>query len=388
MSVRPTHGGNGEAEDAAAPIAHGGDRWRRHGAAADRAVAWLRRGSVPLSVLGLCLALAVGWGIALASGSPTSVGRHVFYVPVVLGAARFGLRGALVTGAVATLLAGPLGPGGAQTGMWLTRGAFFVGIGAIVAAFTVARKRTTAREVELAEGERRLRDQRAALIQTISHEFRTPLTIIHGVAETLVERQEWLTEPLRPLVPALHRAERRLSDMVGVVLAASEELGDDLEQTTVEVAPLVQEIAEELGDGAAHRVQVTVASGSGRLATSRTHARLLLRCLVENAIRFSGPAEPVLVCVEAAEDRTTITIRDRGEGVDPGFVERAFEPFTQADSSTARQHGGLGLGLYAARQLARRLGGDVDVRPAGEGGTLAVVQLPQRRETDRTGAPR
>ncbi len=276
----------------------------------------------------------------------------------------------------------------APSDTWTARLVFLIGVGAVVAALTVVGDRTAAREVEVTREERRLYDQRAALVQTISHEFRTPLTIIHAVAETLMERQELLAEPLRPLAPALHRAERRLSNMVEAVLAAADELGDDVEQEAVEVAPLVREIAEELGSGAAERVRVAVAPGSGRPVTSRPHARLLLRCLVDNAIRFSGPDDPVDVRVETGDERTTIAIRDWGVGIDPGFVGRAFEPFTQADSSTVRQHGGLGLGLYTARHLARRLGGEVDLRPAEEGGSLAVVRLPQRREADRTGAPR
>lgn len=386
VGTRSPDGGTGEAEDTEAQTHPG--RGRRDEATTDRSVAWLRRRSVPLSVLGLALALAVSWAIAVVSGSPTSVGRHVFYVPVVLGAARFGYRGALLTGGAATLLAGPLVPGGAPVEMWLTRGAFLVAIGMIVAGLTSAAERTRTREIELAEGEQRLRDQRAALIQTVSHEFRTPLTIIRGVAETLVNHQMSLAEPFRPLASALYRAERRLSDMVGVVLAAADALDDQLERTTIEVEPLVREVAAELGSQAAQRVNVRVAPDSERLSTSPTHARLLLRCLLDNAVRFSGPGDPVDVYVRTVDGQLTITIRDQGEGVDLAFIERAFDPFTQADSTTLRRHGGLGLGLYTARQLARRLGGDVDVRPAEEGGSIAVVELPQRRVLDLTDTPR
>lgn len=341
-----------------------------------------------LSVLGLGLALGVCWAIAVASGSPTSVGRHVFYVPVVLGAARFGFRGALWTGVVAALLAGPLVPGGAPAEIWLVRAGFFLGIGGIVAAFSVTPERTTHREVELAERERRLQEQRTALIQTVSHEFRTPLTIIHGVSETLMQRQAALDARLRPLAGALYRAERRLSDMVAVVLAAADALGDPLQQEPVDLEPLVREVVEDLGPDVAQRVVLDL--GGGRVVTSRTHARLLLRCLLDNAIRFSGPDDPVDVSATVDGRLARITIRDRGQGVDPAFVERAFEPFTQEDSSTLRTRGGLGLGLYTARQLARRLGGDVEVRPAddGCGGSVAIVELPRRRETDRVGIPR
>lgn len=388
LSVRPTDEGTGETEDGTAGVRGRGDGGHRRETTTDRSIAWLRRRSASLSVLGLAVTLAVGWAIAVASGSPTSVGRHVFYVPVVLGAARFGYRGALLAGVAAALLAGPLVPGGAPAELWLTRGAFLVAIGMIVAGLTTATARARAREAVLAEDEQRLHDQRMALIQTVSHEFRTPLTIIRGVAETVMKHQMSLAEPLRPLSSALYRAERRLSDMVGVVLAAADALGERLEQTTIEVEPLVREIAAELGSRAAERVNVRVAPDSNHLSTSRTHARLLLRCLLDNAIRFSGPGDPVDVCVRAVEGGLRITIRDHGVGVDPAFVERAFEPFTQADSSTLRQHGGLGIGLYTARQLARRLGGDVDVRPVEEGGSIAVVELPQRRGLDRPDALR
>lgn len=348
-SEQPLNGGHDRTGGGGAPVRHGGDGRRRDGAAGDHPIAALRRQPVSLSALGLGLVLGLGLAV-WALGAWLGLGLLAPLVAVIV--------------ALAALVVASVG--------WSERSSAV----------------SAERERDLARRERRLAQQRTALIQTVSHEFRTPLTIIHGVAETLSERQDMMDPQLRPLASALYRAERRLSDMVAVVLAAADALTDPLEQAPVDIEPLILEIAADLEDGAARRVEVTVGDRAEQLVTSRSHCRLLLRLLLDNALRFSDAGQPVNVSASLVDDRATITIRDRGDGVDPAFIERAFEPFTQADNTTLREHGGLGLGLYTARQLARRLGGDVDVRPAEGSGSVAIVTLPQRREADHSDAPR
>lgn len=360
-----------------------------------------RRWWVAVGLVGIGLVAA--WGLALSSGSLTAVSRHWFYLPVVLAAVRFGLRGALITGAAAGLLAGPavFTAEGAATayGVWVTRGAFFLVVGVSVAGLVGVVRESQQQAVALAEQGKRLAYQRAALIQTVSHEFRTPLTILHGGIQTLEARQDQVAERLRPLIASLGRAERRLDQMVSVVLGAADALDAsqrlDAEPASLEV--LVGTVTASLDrPDASERVTLDIDPDADQVVTVPGYLQLALRCVIDNALRFSPSDRPVTVNASRDNAAVVIGVHDEGPGIDRDFLDEMFEPFTQADSSSQRAHGGLGIGLFTARKVVERLGGSIHVSEAdphgtvggdGEGTTVQIV-LPQRRETDQAGCVR
>jgi signal transduction histidine kinase len=176
--------------------------------------------------LTVALALGVSWLVSYALGGAGRVPPHWFYIPILLASARFGLVGSAVTAAAAGILAGPFLPldvanGTAQNVIDRTgRAGFFMGIGLVMGAVIVRLKASLAREVELARKERDLAVHKASVIATVSHEFRTPLTIILGVTKTL-DHQAMVSEPARPLLDSLTTAGQRLGHLVGTVLAAA-----------------------------------------------------------------------------------------------------------------------------------------------------------------------
>ncbi|MDX1657487.1 MAG: HAMP domain-containing sensor histidine kinase [Nitriliruptorales bacterium] len=345
----------------------------------------IERGPAWLAIALTALALAGCWWIALESGSQIAVTRHWFYVPVVYGAIRFGALGAGTTAVVAGLLSGPLvfTVDGTDPALWATRTGFFLLVGLLVAGLvTVVRERITT-TLQALERERELAEQRAALMQTVSHEFRTPLTVIRGVMETLQQRPDAVADAFRPLIASAARAERSLSEMVAVVLAAADatEQIQHLQQEPVAMPALLEDVTSSLAHGA-HRVVTDVRPGAERIVTSPAHLRLALRELVTNALRFTPPSEPVEVWVAREEPHVKIRVRDHGEGIDPADVDAAMQPFVQLDPSTTRQFGGLGMGLFTARRLTEGLGGELTLRPAPTGGLDAIVTLPQQRASD------
>ena len=102
----------------------------------------------------------------------------------------------------------------------------------------------------------------------------------------------------------------------------------------------------------------------------------MLLNLVANAVKFTSAGEVVLG-MEDADGDVMLRVRDTGVGIAPENLERIFEPFWQADQGLAREHGGSGLGLSVARQLARLLGGDVTVRSAPGSGSTFSFRLPK-----------
>jgi CheY-like chemotaxis protein len=98
---------------------------------------------------------------------------------------------------------------------------------------------------------------------------------------------------------------------------------------------------------------------------------------VSNAIKFSEPGGRVAVSVRRDSDEVAIDVADAGVGIDPEFLPYVFDRFRQADSSSARRHGGLGLGLAIARQLVELQGGTITVASGGAGrGATFTVHLP------------
>lgn len=340
-----------------------------------------------LMAAGVAVTLGVAYALALSSASAVAVSRHVFYLPVVLAAARFGTTGALAAGGTAAVLAGPLAPGEPAPGLWLLRGSFLLGVGLLVAVLVAAVREAARREVEVAEHERNLARQRAGLIQSVSHQFRTPLTVIYGVTETLLGRSGAVDASFRPLLEGLARSTRKLDELVSVVLAAAgSSARAEARERPVPVHRLIDDALRSIPH-ATGRVEVSVTDDVETLVTVPDHVHVVLRCLLDNALRFSEAQ--VDVHVDLRHEHLVIDVRDRGEGIDPGSAERAFQPFARCGAGDADPDPGLGLGLFAARNLARGLGGDVALTtPQGTCGAVARIVLPQRRTTDRAGCVR
>jgi signal transduction histidine kinase len=122
-------------------------------------------------------------------------------------------------------------------------------------------------------------------------------------------------------------------------------------------------------------VKIAISSQES-ISTDPEVLSLVLRSVLENALRFSPPSSTVDVLLEHVGDVIEILIRDRGPGMSAEFASRAFEPFTQADSSLSREHGGLGIGLYAARKLAKEIDSQVEVSKTSPDGTEIVIRIP------------
>lgn len=226
--------------------------------------------------------------------------------------------------------------------------------------------------------------QREVVLQTISHEFRTPLTVIRGTAETLLERD--IQPDLIPLLHATQRATARLGELVSLAMGATDAIDEEPGAgRRVELNQVVRSLVDAMP--AEQRSRVTLATDEQlAMVTVEPHIRLALHCLLDNALRFSDG--PVTIVVGRRDRRVQIDVTDEGPGLSDNFLRIARDPFTQADASEQRVHGGLGLGLYTADRLARTLGGELRLERPRLGGLRASILLPQRRQADRALEPR
>lgn len=328
-------------------------------------------------------AVALAWVWPYLGGGANHVPPHWFYVPVLLAAARFGIAGAIVTAVVSGVVAGPLLPADVAQGARqlpsdeLMRAVAFLAIGTLMAAILRRLEASLRREAGLARRETELAAHKAAVISTVSHEFRTPLTVLLGTSRMLLSRAGE-ADADRALLEGVDSAARRLNDLVVTVLAVSEgpHSAEDRITTATRLREVVAAVAVSADPRNAARLRVEV--GDALVWTTPAVLETLLRQLVANALRFSPPdAEVRIVDRRAAEDRLEVAVLDRGPGIDPTFIPKAFEPFTQQDPSGTRSSGGLGIGLFVAHRLAERLGVDLDLRNREGGGTEAVVRLPR-----------
>ncbi|MGH2595738.1 MAG: sensor histidine kinase [Actinomycetota bacterium] len=331
---------------------------------------------VILIVLGLLLCFTVTYRL----GGAGSVAPGWFSLVVLIGAARFRYVGVILVSAAATLLTGPLMPLDVATdtpqhvGVWVGRGLTFLVIGLVTAALVDRVQAARQRELDLAKEERDLAVRKAAVIATVSHEFRTPLTTIVGVARTL-EVHGMVSEAGLPLLDGLLDATRRMVDLVTMVGAVMEHDESFVRPEPIVMRDLFDHVIEQIGvRNPRGRVSVDIDPRAELVVCDREMLGQLLRHIIENAVKFSPPGEMVEVRVARARTRLLVRVSDRGPGIDEDFLE-TWDPFSQGDGSMTRVRQGLGLGLFAASRLAEILGGSIAFRRGHTGGTLVVIEV-------------
>ncbi|MEI9948676.1 MAG: ATP-binding protein [Pseudomonadota bacterium] len=224
-------------------------------------------------------------------------------------------------------------------------------------------------------------------LATVSHELRTPLNVILGWAVVLRERE--VAPEIQRAMSVIERNARAQARLIEDVLDLSRISSGklSLSLTTVNVGEAVRAAALALAPAADAKNIALVADAEDEalLTISADADRLqqILWNLLTNALKFTPKAGSVAVSAARVGSEVQIQVTDSGEGIAEGVLPHVFEPFRQADSSTTRRHGGLGLGLSLVRQIAAAHGGSVEARSAGLGrGATFVVRLPARAATE------
>lgn len=210
-----------------------------------------------------------------------------------------------------------------------------------------------------------------ALLLAISHELRSPLTRARLNAELLPENDE-----VHPQRAALLRD---LQEMAGLItdLLESERLSGRhaaLQRAPTHLPALAREVVQELQarHAGAARVTVQAPPDMPALALDPARVRLLLRNLLDNALRHGAEArEPPTVTLSVDAGAARIEVRDHGPGVPEEQIPQLAQAFYRPDSARTRAAGGVGLGLYLCRLVAQAHGGSIEVRNAQPG--LAVT---------------
>jgi signal transduction histidine kinase len=203
--------------------------------------------------------------------------------------------------------------------------------------------------------------RRHELVARLSHELRTPVTVILGVAQTL--RKVQASPEQRDEL--LERLSERAQDLARLL----ERFELTLDATMTEQVDLA-EVAGEVAS-VSPRVRVRAGSPLPHVHLNRGVARRVLEELADNALRFSPEASPVDIVIELGAGMVEVRVVDHGPGIDTHEHERIFGPLEQLEELNVRVHQGAGMGLTLARTAARAIGGDVVVERSGpEGSTF------------------
>jgi PAS domain S-box-containing protein len=238
----------------------------------------------------------------------------------------------------------------------------------------------------LAEEANRAKDE---FLATISHELRTPLTSMMGWAELL--KLGMLDEKKqRHALDVIESSARAQAQLIGDLLDISRIISGKLrlDVQPLELAPVI-EAAMDVVHPAAEAKSISLVSrlsrGGGMVSGDPDRMQQVIWNLLSNAVKFTPEGGRVEVSLKRAGAQAEIVVKDSGTGIDPDFLPHVFEHFRQADSTSTRKHGGLGLGLAIVRRLVELHGGTVAAESEGEGrGATFRIRLPQLRSARTT----
>ncbi len=250
-----------------------------------------------------------------------------------------------------------------------------------------AQKAAQERKV-LLENERRLRSAAEQLsnikdefLATLSHELRTPLNAILGwsrVLRTGAKDRDDLMKGLETIERNAKAQTRLIEDLLDMSRIASGKLRLDIQPVMPsEIVDGALETLKPAADARGIRLEKLLDPDAGPITGDPYRLQQVVWNLLSNAIKFTPKGGKVQVHLARVNSHIEIRVADTGIGIDADLIPDLFERFRQADASTTRHYGGLGLGLSIVKNLVELHGGTVSIASPGQGkGTTVTVQLP------------
>ena len=229
-----------------------------------------------------------------------------------------------------------------------------------------------------AERSNRIKDE---FLATLSHELRTPLHAILGWSQ-IIRRSPELPPKVSEGLSVIERNARAQSQIISDLLDMSSIISGkarlDVQQADLAVIlDAAVNTVRPAAEAKELRLQVVLDPLVQPVRGDPSRLQQVFWNLLTNAVKFTPKAGRVTVSLERVNSHVEVNVRDSGEGIDPDFLPFVFDRFRQADSSSDRRHGGLGLGLSIVKQLVELHGGTVGVTSLGKGaGASFRVSLP------------
>ncbi|WP_027347251.1 response regulator [Hamadaea tsunoensis] len=224
--------------------------------------------------------------------------------------------------------------------------------------------------------ERHAADQ-VDLVGLYAHELRSPVAAVEGIAHVLNERLDHMPSAASgELLKAMLRNLRQIGRLIETMVDARRLESDDLDLVIerVELAALVRDIVRELSELSLGHPMIVNVAGEVRVGLDSFRIRQVLANLLSNAAKFGRPGTPIELTLAVVDAGRTVelSVTDQGPGVPEADRDLLFGKFVQLGERT----GGVGLGLYLSRAIARAHGGDLVLGETSSTGSTFVVRLP------------
>jgi len=245
---------------------------------------------------------------------------------------------------------------------------------------------------------RRLEQAKSDYLQVLAHELRNPLTAARGLVELVrmtlrragereqpADHSRQVMEYLNLAEVELERLQRLISDIITGYRISSGRLPLELEP--LNLISVIEQATAPYSRGVFRTNLVVEEFPAADIPVMGDAHRLVevLTNLLDNAVKYSPPDAPITVRVILEPGSVVAQVEDQGIGIPPEQLERVFEGFYRGSNLQGKQPGGMGLGLYVSRDIARRHGGDLWAANRPGGGTIVSLRLPLDGGDDQRG---
>src|SRR5690554_5832285 len=232
-----------------------------------------------------------------------------------------------------------------------------------------------------------LEQMRRDFVGNVSHEMRTPLTVISGYLETLVDHGDELPPKWRRAINTMAAQSSRMEALItDLILLSRIETGEHtLDDTLTDTDALLNQIchdARALSGSRQHRITVNI-SDHRLLRGDESQLRSAFSNLVFNAVKYTPAEGEVTISWTANRDGAHLSVKDSGIGIDPVHIPRLTERFYRADPSRHKDTGGTGLGLAIVKHVLINHDGNLEIRSKPGEGSEFICHFPRERLVER-----
>ncbi len=224
---------------------------------------------------------------------------------------------------------------------------------------------------------------REEFIAQVTHEFRTPLTNIRAYTETLSSGMFEDPQVISECYNVITKETRRLSRLIEDILSVSQlEVGSiELRTDNVDLRTLLTEAVRDVRGLAEEKtidMQLVLPAKLETIRGDRDKLAVVVNNLLGNAIKYTQPGGNVVVGCQVSADSVVITVKDNGIGISPADQARVFEKFQRGTDPEIQNITGTGIGLFTAREIIRRHGGDIELISEKGAGSTFMARLPHK----------
>ncbi|GAB4161986.1 MAG: hypothetical protein Fur0046_40540 [Cyanobacteria bacterium J069] len=221
-------------------------------------------------------------------------------------------------------------------------------------------------------------EQQRQFTNDVSHELRTPLSLVYGYLQSTLRRSPNLTEAQQEMLSmAVSETERTIELLQGLLeLARTDSSAVLFNLEPIALREVVDDVIRMTEQFKQRSLQLEAPSAPIIANADREHLLRVLVHLIDNAIQYSEPHQPITLTLSRRSPWALIQVRDRGCGIPEADQARIFESFYRVDASRSRATGGVGLGLAIAKSLVEGMGGQISVESIAGFGSVFTVKLP------------